>query len=117
MEVTFIDTDPYVLQEEHVVNDLPMIIGRSADTGVRLGDPTVSRHHCVIEEMEGLLVVRDLGSTNGTYVNGQRVFEALLMPGHHLTMGNTRLLVCYECDVAGSEACTEHEAACQSQEA
>ena len=113
MEVTLISTDSCAPRQEFALDDLPVMIGRSADAGVRLGDPTVSRRHCEIEEMEGILVVRDLGSRNGTYVNGHRIAEALLMPGHKLALGRTCFLVCYECDVATSRACAEHQEACQ----
>lgn len=48
-------------------------IGRGADAGTVLGDPSVSRRHAVIEVHSGRLVVRDLNSSNGTYVNGRRI--------------------------------------------
>jgi len=116
MKVTLQNADSCSPQQEFAIDDLPAVIGRSADAEVRLNDPTVSRCHCEIEEMEGVLVVRDLGSKNGTYINGCRITEALLMPGDKLSMGETRFLVCYECDVARSRACTEHEQAYQCQE-
>ena len=97
-------------------DNLPVTIGRSADVGVHLDDQTVSHRHCEIEEVQGILVVRDLQSRNGTYVNGRRVTEALLMPGHHLALGKTSFLVCYECGMATSRACAEHEEAYQCQE-
>ena len=116
MEAKLISIDLCSPQREFALDDLPVMIGRCADAGVRLDDPTVSCRHCEIEEMEGILVVRDLRSRNGTYVNGQRITEALLMPGHHLALGKTSFLVCYECAGATSLACAEHEEAYQCQE-
>ena len=113
MNVRLISMNVCASHEEIVLDALPATIGRGGDVQVRLDDPYVSRCHCQIEEMEGVLVVRDLGSKNGTYVNGCLITEALLMPGHELSMGETRFLVCYESDVATSRACTEYEEACQ----
>jgi len=116
MEVTLINTDSCSPQQEFTLDDLPVIIGRSVDAGVRLSDPTVSRRHCGIEEMEGVLVVRDLGSRNGTYVNGYRITEALLMPGHKLSMGASCFHVFYERGTATPQPCVERDEVCQYQE-
>jgi pSer/pThr/pTyr-binding forkhead associated (FHA) protein len=48
-------------------------IGRGSDCSLRLTDPTVSRHHCLLDAGDEAVLVRDLRSLNGTYVNGQRV--------------------------------------------
>lgn len=116
MNARLLNMNVCALHEEIVLDALPATIGRGGDVQVRLDDPYVSRCHCEIGEMEGILVVRDLVSRNGTYVNGCRITKALLMPGHELSLGETRFLVCYECDVATSRACAEHEKACQCQE-
>ena len=100
MIVRLVNMNVCTSHEEVVLDALPTTIGRGADVQVRLDNPYVSRCHCQIDEMEGVLVVRDLASKNGTYVNGCRITEALLMPGHELSMGEIRFLVCYECDVA-----------------
>lgn len=52
---------------------LPFVIGRRHDLALSLSNNTVSSLHAEITEAQGSLVLRDLGSTNGTYVNGQRV--------------------------------------------
>lgn len=51
------------------------VVGRAADCRVRLplNDRTASRHHCLFEIDGGSLRVRDLGSLNGTYINGMRI--------------------------------------------
>ena len=67
-------------------------LGRSPDNGCVLTDPAVSRHHAVIRRHpEGYTVV-DLGSLNGTLLNGRKVEgEAVLSDGDVLQLGNTRL--------------------------
>jgi DNA-binding CsgD family transcriptional regulator len=56
-------------------------------------DPTLSRLHAVLERYEAGWCVRDLGSRNGTFVNGQRVWsERSLRPGDELRVGATRLV-------------------------
>src|SRR5947207_109508 len=68
-------------------------IGTALDNDVQLEDDHVSRRHCVIEPVDGRVVVRDLASTNGTMVNGVRVPHAELRPGTLLTLGSTRLRI------------------------
>jgi len=53
--------------------DVQVVIGRSAGCSLRLLDPTASRRHCLIDAGGEVVWVRDLGSLNGTYVNGQLV--------------------------------------------
>jgi pSer/pThr/pTyr-binding forkhead associated (FHA) protein len=74
---------------------LPMLIGRARDANIQLHDPEVSRRHCEIDEVEGVLVVRDLGSTNGTRVNGSPVMESPLMPGDELAVGMSSFQASY----------------------
>jgi len=75
---------------------LPSMIGRGRDADLTVAHATVSRHHCLIYELEGALVVRDNGSLNGTVVEGQRVQEALLKPGETLTIGPLTFRAEYE---------------------
>ncbi|UCC60451.1 MAG: FHA domain-containing protein, partial [Dehalococcoidia bacterium] len=58
---------------EHTINQLPITIGRSADSDVILDDQMVSRQHARIEQIERNLNITDLGSLNGTQVNGQPI--------------------------------------------
>jgi pSer/pThr/pTyr-binding forkhead associated (FHA) protein len=74
----------------------PVVLGRSQDADVHIPGPLVSRSHCTIEVKEGTLIVKDLGSCNGTLVNGCHVNEAPLLPGDHLTLGAYVLRVAYE---------------------
>ncbi len=66
-------------------------IGRTADSDVRLGDELASRRHARIERRNGEFVITDLGSTNGTYVNGRRVHQRPLHGGDEIRVGRVRL--------------------------
>jgi pSer/pThr/pTyr-binding forkhead associated (FHA) protein len=69
--------------------ELPAIIGRSRNTDVTVGHPLVSRQHCEVFEADGLLLLRDLGSLNGTYVGQTRLAEQPMpiQPGEQFTVG------------------------------
>ncbi|MCP4806513.1 MAG: GGDEF domain-containing protein [Proteobacteria bacterium] len=68
------------------------VIGRDETAGLQLGDASVSRSHTLIRcDERGEVTVQDLGSTNGTAVNGQSVSRALLRPGDHLEIGAVSL--------------------------
>jgi hypothetical protein len=66
-------------------------IGRHPDSNLVLADPNVSRNHAEIRPQGDRYVVVDLGSTNGSRVNGVRVDTQLLEDGDELTFGNTRM--------------------------
>jgi predicted component of type VI protein secretion system len=69
------------------------IVGRKEDCDVRLEHKSVSKQHCVIVKTDGLLLLRDLGSTNGTRVNGQRVRRAALLPNDQVSFASLRFRV------------------------
>lgn len=75
---------------------LPTMIGRGRDADLTVAHATVSRHHCLIFELDGALVVRDNGSLNGTVVDGKRIQESVLMPGQTLTIGPLTFRAEYE---------------------
>ena len=66
-------------------------LGRGTDTDIRIEDPSASRHHCEIV-LGSPVVVRDLNSTNGTYVDGARITEVALADGTTITIGATPLV-------------------------
>jgi hypothetical protein len=66
-------------------------IGRSEESEIVLVDPSVSRAHAVVEVRGGEPVLRDVGSTNGTFVNGRRVRSQPLRDGDELLFGDTRM--------------------------
>jgi pSer/pThr/pTyr-binding forkhead associated (FHA) protein len=65
----------------------PTKIGRSRDADLTVPHPMISRRHCEVFETDGLLMLRDLGSLNGTMVGGRRVKEAPLPPQAEFTIG------------------------------
>ena len=67
-------------------------IGRHPNNTVQVLDRIVSKEHCHIDLVNGRFLLRDLGSLNGTYVNGERVHERPLYTGDEITMGSTRIL-------------------------
>jgi len=75
-----------------IVKDL-IVVGRKEDCDVRLEHKSVSKMHCAIVKTDGLLVLRDLGSTNGTRVNGVRVRRAMLMPNDQITIAHFKFKV------------------------
>jgi adenylate cyclase len=64
-----------------------LIVGRTDDCDLPIADPTVSRRHAELDLTEGGLRLRDLGSTNGTFVDGRRVSEAVALPGAQVAFG------------------------------
>jgi predicted component of type VI protein secretion system len=66
---------------------LPTVIGRSRAAGLTIAHPMVSRQHCELFETDGLLMVRDLGSLNGTFVDGQSIKESPLPPDAKFKVG------------------------------
>ena len=68
------------------------LLGRGTDCDLRLVDPGVSRHHAELRVEEDQVVLVDLGSTNGTFVNGQPVRRVALIDGTNITLGRTTLV-------------------------
>jgi pSer/pThr/pTyr-binding forkhead associated (FHA) protein len=67
-----------------IIKDLT-VVGRKEECDLRLDHKSISKMHCVIVKTDGLLLLRDLGSTNGTRVNGQRIRRAALLPNDKVT--------------------------------
>ena len=74
---------------------LPTVLGRSRDVGITIAHSLISRQHCEIYENDGQLVVRDLGSLNGTFVGESRITESVLEPGGFLTLGDVTFQAVY----------------------
>src|SRR3954454_9120941 len=69
-------------------------VGRHDDCDLRIKSSQVSRKHCELFEKKGMLLVKDLGSANGTFVNGKKVQgQQVLEPGDELTVGGITLRV------------------------
>jgi hypothetical protein len=70
-----------------------MRVGRNTECDIFLVDPSVSRNHATLELRGDQVVVRDSGSTNGTFVNGERVQLRRLRPGDRVAFGKTEMAV------------------------
>ncbi len=75
------------------INKDLMVIGRNPGCDVRLDHKSVSKMHCVLVKTDGLLLLRDLGSTNGTRVNGTRVRRAALLPNDQLGIAHYKFRI------------------------
>jgi hypothetical protein len=80
-------TQPLSFELEQGFNRL----GRNPTNDLRLRDATVSSFHCEIVVKQQSIVVRDLGSSNGTFVDGRQITEGLLAPGSVLRLGSFEL--------------------------
>jgi predicted component of type VI protein secretion system len=70
-----------------VIKDMTLV-GRGEECDIRLDHKSISKIHCVLVKTDGVLLIRDLGSTNGTRVNGTRVRRAVLLPNDKLSIAN-----------------------------
>ena len=68
-------------------------LGREADNDLVIEHPSVSSHHCEFMVMDSGVTIKDLGSSNGTFIDGQPVGESILLPGQNLQLGEVRLLL------------------------
>lgn len=95
MQAKLVSIDPSNPDKEIALEQFPVIIGRSSSAGIQIKDSWVSKAHCQIEAREDALVVRDLGSRNGTLVNGAVAKETRLSAGDKLTIGLTSFVVSF----------------------
>src|SRR5208283_1043010 len=82
--------------KRQVALQLPCVVGRSRDADVTVAHPLISRRHCEISENNGLLMIRDLSSLNGTMIGGRRIELAPLLPDAEFTIGPLMFRVLYE---------------------
>ena len=76
-----------------IVRDVTLV-GRQDDLcDICIHKSSISKIHCLIVRTDGLLFIRDLGSTNGTKVNGQRVVRGALLPGDELAFAGEKFRV------------------------
>ena len=79
-------------------------IGRVEDNTFHIADPSVSSHHCEIQLRGSDIVIRDLNSTNGSFINGNKIEESVLKPGQILRLGQVELKLEVEGATAGAPA-------------
>ncbi len=89
-----------VLAPAEIVNtefnlQLPVTIGRGRDAKIKLVHGQISRLHCELYEDNGKLKARDLGSLNGTFVDGERISDETLKPGGLLNIGSVTFRAVY----------------------
>jgi hypothetical protein len=82
-------------------------IGRGFANDFKIEDPSVSGSHCQVVVNGGTVIIKDLGSTNGTLINNARIQEAVLQPGQVLRLGAVEML--YQSDAAAAVTVTEIE--------
>ena len=78
-----------------IMLELPAVVGRSPESGLNIAHPMISRQHCEIFEVDGLVMIRDLDSLNGTLVAGRRITEVPLPPESEFTLGPLTFRVAY----------------------
>src|SRR5260370_25055558 len=93
------------------------LVGRKEDCDLRLDHKSVSKLHCVIVKTDGLLLLRDLGSTNGTRVNGTRIRRAALLPNDQFTIAHFKFRVYLGPDEPAPVLPHEHTQALDAREA
>jgi pSer/pThr/pTyr-binding forkhead associated (FHA) protein len=73
------------------LNQAVVTIGRHHDNMVVIDDPRVSRHHMELRAIQGRFVLFDLGSSGGTYINGQRTSQAVVYPGDVISLAGVTI--------------------------
>src|ERR1043166_5798154 len=68
-------------------------LGRSVENDIRINHATISTNHCEIIWMNDTVTIRDLDSTNGSFVDGQKIKESQLEPGQTLRLGEVELFL------------------------
>jgi predicted component of type VI protein secretion system len=87
-----------------ILGDEPVQVGRDPTAHVPILEQQISRRHCEFRKVGNELLIRDLSSKNGTYVNYIRVTERFLVPGDNLVIGRTEFTVEFEAASPGAEA-------------
>jgi pSer/pThr/pTyr-binding forkhead associated (FHA) protein len=75
----------------HELNVDRTTIGRVEDNTFQIADQSVSSHHCEVHLQGAEILIRDLNSTNGTFINNEKISEAVLKPGQTLRLGQVEL--------------------------
>ena len=84
--------DPHAVASEHTIEGFTTI-GRHPGNRIVVLDRLVSKEHAVLEIKDEVLWIRDLGSLNGTFVNGRRIKEATLKSGDQISIGGSKITI------------------------
>ena len=101
-EIRRLELRPVCVNCQHRRGKDVTVVGRREYCDVEVRHESLSKRHAVIVRTDGLLMIRDLASTNGTKVNGQRVMWAALLPNDRLTLGRCKFKVYLGSDTAPS---------------
>jgi pSer/pThr/pTyr-binding forkhead associated (FHA) protein len=95
MKLELIDVDRQ--KPSVVLRQFPVIVGLDPGADICLDDSAIGHYQCMIDQGEGCLMVWDLGTRSGTYINGQRISaNAPLMSGDEIAFGKHRFRVRYD---------------------
>ncbi len=78
----------------------PVVVGRDSINGIVVDDPAASRFHLKIKKRGISYIVQDLGSKNGTYLNGEKIVNSVLKNNDQLQIGTTTLTFVYSANIA-----------------
>jgi predicted component of type VI protein secretion system len=87
VDVSFVLVTADMKQKEIPLKKALQVFGRGAEANIRIPDPGVSRRHCEVSIEDGVIRVKDLGSSNGTYVNQKKVTEATVKANDLVAVG------------------------------
>jgi pSer/pThr/pTyr-binding forkhead associated (FHA) protein len=90
-QLVALDNGPSVLLDKPI-----LLVGRHPECDIQIDSRKISRRHCCIAQVADYLVIRDLGSTNGIRINGDRVVEGRLDEGDVVLIGASRFRVSWE---------------------
>jgi pSer/pThr/pTyr-binding forkhead associated (FHA) protein len=108
MDAKLVCVDAVATTSEIRLEKLPVVIGRSPEADATISDCWASRFHCRVDVRDGVLVVSDLGSSNGTLVNGTPIQTARLQPGDRLTVGISTFQAVYSPESVNSKTSALH---------
>ncbi len=96
--------DPETNTEREVIAEMPITIGRSGEVDVAIPVGQISRSHATISLKDGQVVVTDLGSSNGTFINGEQLETGYLQDGDILRLGTIEITVSLAASVSSERS-------------